>query len=119
MKLTLLLRPRTRDSAVVPLSRGGRIAIGDRGFSPLGLGLTQAVAWLGLESAGSLSRVPLSEPRHGNTGSQSWRDCPRGVVVSQQKEWGEILTGFETKNRCAISDESGNRLYLAADEEDR
>lgn len=39
-----------------------------------------------------------------------------GLVVSQQKEWGEILTGFETKNRYAISDTSGSRLYLAAEE---
>ena len=38
------------------------------------------------------------------------------LVVRQQKEWGEILTGFETKNRYAISDESGSRLYLAAEE---
>ena len=38
------------------------------------------------------------------------------LVVSQQKEWGEILTGFETKNRYAISDVSGSRLYLAAEE---
>ncbi len=39
-----------------------------------------------------------------------------GIVVSQQKEWGEILTGFETKNRYAILDMSGSRLYLAAEE---
>ncbi|HDZ62122.1 MAG TPA: scramblase [Nitrospirae bacterium] len=38
------------------------------------------------------------------------------LVVSQQKEWGEILTGFETKNRYVVSDISGNRLYLAAEE---
>ena len=38
-----------------------------------------------------------------------------GLVVSQQKEWGEILTGFEAKNKYAISDLSGNRLYLAAE----
>ena len=38
------------------------------------------------------------------------------LVVSQQKEWGEILTGFETKNRYAISDVSGSRLYLAVEE---
>ncbi len=37
------------------------------------------------------------------------------LMVSQQKEWGEILTGFETKNRYAISDVSGRRLYLAAE----
>ena len=40
-----------------------------------------------------------------------------GLVVSQQKEWGEILTGFETKNKYAISDPSGNRMYLAAEED--
>ncbi len=38
------------------------------------------------------------------------------LVVTQQKEWGEILTGFETKNRYTISDISGSRLYLAAEE---
>lgn len=40
----------------------------------------------------------------------------RGLVVIQQKEWGEIITGFETKNRYAISDVSGRSLYLAAEE---
>ncbi len=39
-----------------------------------------------------------------------------GLVVRQVKEWGEILTGFETKNKYAISDVSGQRLYLAAEE---
>jgi len=39
-----------------------------------------------------------------------------GLVVSQQKEWGEILTGFETKNRYAILDGTGSGLYLAAEE---
>jgi len=38
------------------------------------------------------------------------------LVVSQQKEWSEILTGFEAKNRYAISDLSGRQLYLAAEE---
>ncbi len=38
------------------------------------------------------------------------------LVVSQQKEWGEILTGFETKNKYTVSDESGSRLYLAVEE---
>ena len=40
-----------------------------------------------------------------------------GLVINQQKEWGEILTGFETKNRYTISDVSGNKLYLAVEEE--
>ncbi len=39
-----------------------------------------------------------------------------GLVVSQQKEWGEIVTGFETRNKYAVSDDSGRGLYLAAEE---
>lgn len=39
-----------------------------------------------------------------------------GLVVLQRKEWGEILTGFEAKNKYAISDMSGTRLYLAVEE---
>jgi uncharacterized protein YxjI len=39
-----------------------------------------------------------------------------GLVVHQQKEWGEILTGFETRNRYAIADVAGRSLYLAAEE---
>ena len=38
------------------------------------------------------------------------------VIVNQQKEWGEILSGFETKNKYVVSDMSGNRMYLAAEE---
>ena len=40
-----------------------------------------------------------------------------GLVVSQKKEWGEIVTGFETKNKYAILDTSGNELYMATEEE--
>ena len=39
-----------------------------------------------------------------------------GLVISQKKEWGEIFTGFETKNRYAVLDESGNLLYGAGEE---
>ena len=39
-----------------------------------------------------------------------------GLVVRQLKEWGEILSGFETRNKYEISDVSGLRLYLAAEE---
>ncbi len=38
------------------------------------------------------------------------------LVVSQKKEWGEILSGFETKNKYTVSDENGRQLYLAAEE---
>ena len=38
------------------------------------------------------------------------------LVVSQRKEWGEILSGFETINKYVVLDESGRQLYLAAEE---
>lgn len=37
------------------------------------------------------------------------------ILVQQKKEWGEILTGFETKNRYSIRDRQGEELYLAAE----
>ena len=41
----------------------------------------------------------------------------RSLVVSQKKEWGEILTNFETRNKYAVFDaSSGADLYLAAEE---
>ena len=40
-----------------------------------------------------------------------------GLVVSQRKEWGEILSGFETKNKYVVFDQSGSQLYLAAEEQ--
>lgn len=39
-----------------------------------------------------------------------------GLMVQQQKEWGEIVTGFETKNKYVVRDPSGNQLYFAAEE---
>jgi len=38
------------------------------------------------------------------------------LLVQQKKEWGEILTGFETKNKYAILDTSGRQIYWAAEE---
>ncbi len=38
------------------------------------------------------------------------------LVVRQKKEIGEILTGFETKNKYVVLDENGNHLYFAAEE---
>lgn len=40
----------------------------------------------------------------------------KSLVVSQKKEWGEILTGFETRNKYVVSDTSGRTLYFAAEE---
>ena len=39
-----------------------------------------------------------------------------GLVVSQKKEWGEIVTGLETRNKYVILDTYGNELYIAAEE---
>ena len=38
------------------------------------------------------------------------------LVVRQTKEWGEILTGFEARNRYAVYDGAGQQVYLAAEE---
>lgn len=36
-----------------------------------------------------------------------------GLVIAQKKEWGEILTGFETKNKYEVMDTEGQPLYTA------
>ncbi|MCP4625674.1 MAG: scramblase [bacterium] len=40
------------------------------------------------------------------------------LVIRQQKEWGEILTGFETKNRYEVMDHFNNPLIEAQEEGD-
>ena len=38
------------------------------------------------------------------------------LVISQKKEWGEILSGFETKNKYVVLDSTGKELYMAVEE---
>ncbi|NQU42918.1 scramblase [bacterium] len=38
------------------------------------------------------------------------------LLVRQKKEWGEILTSFETRNRYEIIDPAGEVRYLAGEE---
>lgn len=38
------------------------------------------------------------------------------LVVQQKKEWAEILTSFETKNKYDILDATGKHIYTAAEE---
>lgn len=38
------------------------------------------------------------------------------VLIHQTKEWGEILLGFESKNRFELNDEGGEPLGFAAEE---
>ncbi len=40
----------------------------------------------------------------------------RHLKVGQVKEWGEILTGFETRNKYEVRDEHGRTILLAAEE---
>jgi uncharacterized protein YxjI len=37
------------------------------------------------------------------------------LVIHQQKEWGEILTGWDSKNRYAIGDGSGTPMLYAGE----
>lgn len=38
------------------------------------------------------------------------------LIVSQRKEWGEILSGFETHNKYIVFDDAGHEVYLAFEE---
>ena len=37
------------------------------------------------------------------------------LIVRQKKEWAEILTGFDTKNKYSVFDPSGKQIYFAAE----
>jgi hypothetical protein len=38
------------------------------------------------------------------------------LIIQQQKEWGEILSGFETKNKYAVMDHWNKTLFQAEEE---
>lgn len=38
------------------------------------------------------------------------------IMVHQTKEWGEILVGFESRNKFELRDEEGEKIGLAAEE---
>ena len=38
------------------------------------------------------------------------------IVIRQKKEWGEILTGFETRNQYVLMTEGGEEIGFAAEE---
>ena len=46
----------------------------------------------------------------------AWVEVNSRLLVKQIKEWGEILLGFESRNRFEILGESGNLLGHAAEE---
>ena len=52
-----------------------------------------------------------------NAGLQSLAQA-NTLIIRQQKEWGEILTGFETKNRYQVMDHFSNPLIEAHEEGD-
>jgi len=38
------------------------------------------------------------------------------LVIQQKKEWGEIITGFEARNKYSVKSASGEEVYFAAEE---
>jgi len=38
------------------------------------------------------------------------------LIVNQRKEWGEILSGFEGRNKYVVYDHTGRELYFALEE---
>jgi uncharacterized protein YxjI len=52
-----------------------------------------------------------------NAGLQNLAQA-QALIIRQQKEWGEILTGFETKNRYEVVDHLSNPLIEALEEGD-
>jgi len=39
----------------------------------------------------------------------------QGLTIKQQKEWGEILTGWETKNRYRVLGDAGEQIFMAGE----
>lgn len=39
----------------------------------------------------------------------------RGLIVRQKKEWGEILSGFEHRNKYVVSDPAGGDVFMAGE----
>jgi uncharacterized protein YxjI len=37
------------------------------------------------------------------------------LIVTQKKEWGEILSGFEARNKYLVTDTNGNAIYAAGE----
>jgi hypothetical protein len=52
---------------------------------------------------------------HGNPDLQDLANA-NALIIRQQKEWGEILTGFETKNKYEVTDHFNNPLVEAHEE---
>lgn len=52
---------------------------------------------------------------HKNPGLQNLADA-NALIIRQLKEWGEILTGFETKNKYQVMDHLSNPLMEAQEE---
>lgn len=38
------------------------------------------------------------------------------LIIHQKKEWGQILTGLEMKNRYVVKNDTGSELYMVAEE---
>jgi hypothetical protein len=55
------------------------------------------------------------ETRGRNLAAGNLADA-NAIIIRQQKEWGEILTGFETRNKYSVMDIYGNPLFEAEEQ---
>ena len=68
------------------------------------------------ESAGA-KQAQSAEAGRQDSGLQDLAKA-NTLIIKQQKEWGEILTGFETKNKYEVMDHLNNPLMHAHEEGD-
>jgi uncharacterized protein YxjI len=70
-----------------------------------------------LQKATGDKQAGLNDAAGKNSGLQNLERA-NSLIIRQQKEWGEILTGFETKNRYDVMDQMNNPLAEALEESD-
>jgi hypothetical protein len=70
-----------------------------------------------LSQAGSDRQTDSQDAARKNAGLDNLTRAET-LIIRQQKEWGEILTGFETKNKYDVLDHFSNPLLEAQEDGD-
>ena len=68
-----------------------------------------------LKKAKGDRRADSRDAARNNPGLENFAQA-NTLIIKQQKEWGEILTGFETKNKYQVVDHFSNPLLEAQEE---
>lgn len=68
-----------------------------------------------LQRAEDNQRPQGSGRQHQNSDGDPLAEAT-GLMIKQKKEWGEILTGFETKNRYEVTDLTSNPMMDAEEQ---